>query len=230
MFRLLKEATSAQPTCVLPAGSYIVHVAFGLASTAKPVQVSREMTRETFEIAGGGLRIEGRVGNVKIPIGQISFDIYQGSQFEQSDRRPIASSVQTGAVVLVPEGTYYILSKYGEGNAVVRSDIRVAAGQLPDITVTHRPAQIMSKLVTKRAGAPRVLFGIGDGALVLLDPFLEAVELSEHLLAVRSDLAALRRVVAIDEVGRPAVDAALHGVAVRLVAVQLPAQVGPAPL
>ncbi len=89
VFRLLKEDTSAQPTFVLPAGSYIVHVAFGLASTAKPVQVSREVTRETFEIAGGGLRVEGRVGNVKIPIGQISFDIYQGSQFEQSDRRPI---------------------------------------------------------------------------------------------------------------------------------------------
>ena len=93
MFRLLKEDSSAQPTFVLPAGNYIVHVAFGLASTAKPVQVSRDATREVFEIAGGGLRIEGRVGTSKIPTGQISFDIYQGSQFEQSDRRPIASSV-----------------------------------------------------------------------------------------------------------------------------------------
>jgi hypothetical protein len=152
VFRLLKEDTSAQPTFVLPAGTYIVHVAFGLASTAKPVQVSRETTREMFEIAGGGLRIEGRVGNVKIPPGQISFDIYQGSQFEQGDRRPIASSVTTGAVVLVPEGTYYILSKYGDGNAVVRSDIRVQAGKLTDITVTHRAAQIMFKLVSKRGG------------------------------------------------------------------------------
>ncbi len=152
VFRLLREDTAAQPTFILPAGSYIIHVAFGLASTAKPIQVSRETTRETFEIAGGGLRIEGRVGNVKIPTGQISFDIYQGSQFEQSDRRPIASSVQTGAVVLVPEGTYYILSKYGDGNAVVRSDIRVAAGKLTDITVTHRAAQIMFKLVSKRGG------------------------------------------------------------------------------
>jgi len=100
----------------------------------------------------GGLRLEGRVGNVKIPPGQISFDIYQGSQFEQSDKRPIAASVQTGAVVLVPEGTYYILSKYGDGNAVVRSDIRVVAGKLTDITVTHRAAQIMFKLVSKRGG------------------------------------------------------------------------------
>ena len=40
-------------------------------------------TREVFEIPAGGLRIEGRVGDVKIPTGQISFDIFQGSQFEQ---------------------------------------------------------------------------------------------------------------------------------------------------
>ena len=152
VFRLLKEDSSAQPTFVLPAGSYVVHVAFGLASTAKAVQVGREPTREVFEIAGGGLRVEGRVGNVKIPTGQISFDIYQGSQFEQSDRRPIASSVQTGAVVLVPEGTYYILSKYGDGNAVVRSDIRVQAGKLTDVTVSHRAAVITLKLVSDRGG------------------------------------------------------------------------------
>jgi len=151
-FRLLKEDSSPQPTFVLPAGSYIVHVAFGLASAAKPVLVGKDPVREVFEIAAGGFRLEGRVGNVKIPTGQISFDIYKGSQFEQTDRRPIASSVTTGAVVLVPEGTYYILSKYGDGNAVVRSDVRVTSGKLTDITVTHRAAQIMFKLVSKRGG------------------------------------------------------------------------------
>jgi hypothetical protein len=54
--------------------------------------------------------------------------------------------------VLVPEGTYYIQSKYGDGNAVVRSDIRVQAGKLTDVTVTHRAAAIMLKLVSKRGG------------------------------------------------------------------------------
>ncbi len=152
VFRLVKEDTGPQPTFVLPAGHYIIHVAFGLASAAKPVQVSRETTREVLELSAGGVRIEARVGNVKIPTGQVSFDIFQGSQFEQSDKRPIASSVQTGAVVLVPEGTYYILSKYGDGNAVVRSDVRVQTGKLTDITVTHRAAQIMFKLVSKRGG------------------------------------------------------------------------------
>lgn len=152
VFRLVKEDSSPQPTFVLPLGNYIVHVTFGLASTAKPVQVSRDAAREVFDISGGGVRLEGKVGNAKIPPGQISFDIYQGSQFEQGDKRPIAANVTTGAVVLVPEGTYYIQSRYGDGNSVVRSDIRVASGKLTDITVTHRAAQIMFKLVSKRGG------------------------------------------------------------------------------
>jgi hypothetical protein len=151
-FRLLKEDRSPQPTFVLPPGRYIVHVAFGLVSAAKPVQVRNETTREVFELSAGGLRMQGSVGNVKIPAAQVSFDIYKGSQFEPGARQPIATSVQTGDVVLVPEGTYYILSKYGDGNAVVRSDIHVQAGNLTDVTVTHRAAAIMFKLVSKPGG------------------------------------------------------------------------------
>ena len=154
VFRLLKEDSSAQPNFVLPAGGYIVHVSLGLASAAKPVHLRNETMREVFDIPAGGLRIEGRVGNTRIPTGQISFDVFKGSQFEPGagERQPMASGVLTGQVVLLPEGTYYILSKYGDGNAVVRSDIRVPAGKLIDITVTHRAAAIMFKLVSKRGG------------------------------------------------------------------------------
>jgi hypothetical protein len=35
---------------------------------------------------------------------------------------------------------------------VVRSDVRVQAGKLTDITVTHRAAQITFKLVSRRGG------------------------------------------------------------------------------
>jgi hypothetical protein len=151
-FRMLREDRGAQPIFVLPPGGYIVHVTFGLASAARPLQLRNEPLRTVFEIPAGGLRIEGRVGDTKIPPGQISFDIYPGSQFEQSERRPVASSVLTGDLVLIPEGTYYILSKYGDGNAVVRSDIRVQAGKLTDVIVTHRAAAIMFKLVSRRGG------------------------------------------------------------------------------
>jgi hypothetical protein len=60
--------------------------------------------------------------------------------------------VVTGDVVLVPEGVYYVVSNYGDGNAVVRSDIRIQAGKLTDVTVNHRAAVITLKLVGERGG------------------------------------------------------------------------------
>jgi len=151
-FRLIKEEKTPLPVFMLPPGGYIVHVAFGLVSAAKSVLLRRDAVREVFELAAGGLRMEGRVGDVRIPAGQISFDVYKGSQFEPGERRPLAANVLTGEVVLAPEGTYFIVSKYGDGNAVVRSDIRVQTGKLIDVTVTHRAAAIMFKLVNRQGG------------------------------------------------------------------------------
>ncbi len=151
-FKLIKEDKSAAPNLVLPAGNYIVHVDFGLATAVKPVTLRGQAMREEFELPAGGLRIEGRVGNARVPANQISFDVYKGSQFETGERRPIAEHVQTGAVLVVPEGTYYIASNYGDANATVRSDIRVQAGKLTDITVNHRAAAITLKLVAEKGG------------------------------------------------------------------------------
>jgi len=151
-FKLIKEDKSPSPTLVLPAGNYIVHVGFGLATSVKPVMLRGATVHEDFDLPAGGLRMEGRVGDVRVPAGQISFDVYKGSQFEAGDRRPIAEHVMTGEVIVVPEGTYYIVSNYGDANSVVRSDIRVAAGKLTDITVTHRAAAITLKLVGDKGG------------------------------------------------------------------------------
>jgi hypothetical protein len=152
-FRLAKEDKGATPVFTLPPGGYVVHVAFGLASSIKPIQLrAGETAREVFELAAGGLRIEGRVGDVRIPAGQISFDVYKGSQFEPGDKKPIAQSIMTGDVVLIPEGNYHIVSNYGDANSVVRSDIRVQASKLTDAVVTHRAAIITLKLVNERGG------------------------------------------------------------------------------
>jgi hypothetical protein len=153
--RLVKEEKTATPTFILPVGAYVVNVAFGLANVTRAVQLRGERVSEVFDIAAGGLRIEGRVGDFKIPAGQISFDLYKGSQFEPGDKRAIATAIMTGDVVLVPEGTYHIVSNYGDANARVRSDIRVQVGKLADAAVNHRAAVITLKLVNERGGEAR---------------------------------------------------------------------------
>jgi hypothetical protein len=152
VFPLIKEDRGATPTFVLPPGSYVVHASLGLASAAKPVQLRADTVREELDIPAGGVRLEGRVGDVRIPPGQISFDIFKGSQFDTSERRPIAQNVMTGDVVLLPEGTYNIVSNYGDGNSVVRSDVHVDTAKLTDIVVTHRAAVITLKLVNNSGG------------------------------------------------------------------------------
>jgi hypothetical protein len=151
-FQLVREDRTATPNIVLAPGGYVVHAALGLVSAVRPVTVRNETLRESFDLPAGGLRIEGRVGTSKIPQGQITFAIYKGSQFEVGERAPLAQNVAAGDVMLVPEGTYYIISTYGDANSVVRSDIRVQAGKLTDVTVTHRAAVITLKLVSDKGG------------------------------------------------------------------------------
>jgi hypothetical protein len=151
-FKLVREDRGATPNIVLPPGNYVVHVALGLVSAVRTVSLKSETDREAFVLPAGGLRIEGRVGSSKIPANQISFAIYKGSQFDGSDRSPLVPNVSAGDVALLPEGTYYIVSNYGDANSVVRSDIRVTAGKLTDVTVTHRAAVITLKLVGEKGG------------------------------------------------------------------------------
>jgi len=151
-FKMIREDRGATPNIVLPPGNYVVHVALGLVSAVRTVSLKAETDRESFLLPAGGLRIEGRVGTSKIPTNQISFAIYKGSQFEIGERAPLVPTVAAGDVVLLPEGTYYIVSNYGDANSVVRSDIRVTAGKLTDVTVTHRAAVITLKLVTDKGG------------------------------------------------------------------------------
>jgi hypothetical protein len=151
-FKLIREERGATPNIVLPPGNYVVHVALGLVSAVRAVTLKSETDRESFLLPAGGLRIEGRVGTSKIPQNQISFAIYKGSQFEVGERASLVPSVAAGDVVLLPEGTYYIISNYGDANSVVRSDIRVQAGKLTDVIITHRAAVITLKLVSDRGG------------------------------------------------------------------------------
>jgi len=152
-FKLIREDRGPTPNIVLPPGKYIVHVALGLVSAVRPVTVRSETDRESFVLPAGGLRIEGKVGSTRIPANQISFSIHKGSQFDAGGESPtVVPSVTPGDVVMLPEGTYNIISNYGDANSVVRSDIRVQAGKLTDTTITHRAAVITLKLVSEKGG------------------------------------------------------------------------------
>ena len=61
-------------------------------------------------------------------------------------------NVSPKTVVPLNAGTYHVISKYGNVNAIIRSDIRVEAGKLTEAVVEHRAAQLTMKLVRETGG------------------------------------------------------------------------------
>ena len=159
---LAGEATDAFPVFALAPGDYIVHAAYGLAAATHRVKLKDEARRETVIVPGGGLRLQGRVGDAVIPPQRLRFEIYEGSFLQRSgagmptggraERPPVLRNANAGDLVLLPAGTYYVQSIYGEGNAVIQADVRIEPGRLTDATVHHRAAQITLKLVNAGGG------------------------------------------------------------------------------
>lgn len=160
---LVSESQDASPTFSLPPGKYVVHVAYGLASFTQRIDVT-ESRRETMIVNAGGLRLQGRVADAAIPPAKLRFDIYEGNFLQRAqtdgkkkravrnERPPVVRGVVPGDLVLLPAGTYYVQSTYGEGNSMITADVRIEAGRLTDATVHHRAAQITLRLVHATGG------------------------------------------------------------------------------
>jgi len=94
-------------------------------------------------------------------------------------------------VISVPEGSYHIVSHYGDANSTVRSDIRVQGGKLTEAFINHPAAMITFKLVNERGGAARantqwsVVTPVGDIIKELMGDFPRVVlaEGEYHVIA-----------------------------------------------
>jgi hypothetical protein len=60
-FKLVKEDKSPTPTLVLPAGAYIVHVGFGLATAVKPVELRGSSVHEEFDLPAAACALKARL-------------------------------------------------------------------------------------------------------------------------------------------------------------------------
>ncbi len=152
-FPLVAESTESAPVFFLNPGGYIVHASYGLANTAQRVQMGSVSRREAFTLPAGGLRLEADVEKKMIASQKVSFDIYEGSFLQgRTSSQPYYRSANAGEIVLLPEGTYHVVSTYGDANAVVRADVNVQPGKLTDATMHHRAAQVTLKLVKDEGG------------------------------------------------------------------------------
>ena len=108
---LIVESSLPQPTLTIPAGDYVVHVAFGLASMAKRVTLAAGERAERLILSAGALRIEGTLADSPIDPSKLSLAIYV-----PQNRNPLGKLVyakgKAGDIIGLPEGSYHIVSTY----------------------------------------------------------------------------------------------------------------------
>jgi hypothetical protein len=140
--------TSELPTPIfsLDPGPYIVHATYGLAGATRRVVMGPNATTETLAINAGGLVLGAVINDVPIAADRLSFNVYVPLG-NDPEGRVVISGVRGGQLIRLPEGTYRIVSTYGDSNAIANADLRVEAGRVTEATLRHRAATVTLKLV-----------------------------------------------------------------------------------
>jgi hypothetical protein len=148
---VVARSSSPTPRFSLAPGNYIVHVAYGFASASKRLSAQSGNLSEQLTISSGALKLKGAVGDSPIPSNQISFSVYVpiGSN---SEGRQVLSNGHAGEIIRLPEGTYHVVSTYGDANAIMRADLKVETGKVTEATLNHRAAIVTLKLVASEGG------------------------------------------------------------------------------
>jgi hypothetical protein len=152
---LVATASGGSANFQLPPGDYFVNVAFGRAGATKRLKIPLvgEVENQVLVLDAGGILLNAVSGSdVRIPVGDLSFTIYSAELKEDGERGLVMDDVQPNQVVRLNAGTYHVVSKYGDVNAVIRADIQVEAGKLTNAVIQHRAAQITLKLVSEQGG------------------------------------------------------------------------------
>lgn len=149
-FRIVIKSEDASPSVTLPKGDYRIHAAYGFASATRRVSLTRD-TVERLTISAGGLRIRGAIGANPIPPERMTFSVFVPVG-NNDEGRLVVEKARSGSVVRLPEGTYHVVSSYGDSNALMRADLKVENGKLTDATLNHRAATVTLKLVRAAGG------------------------------------------------------------------------------
>lgn len=149
---LVLEAEPGGTTTVqLPSGDYFVHAAFGRAGATKRITVGNDDQTESLVLNAGGLRLDAIVGEGRqVPADRLTFDVLQEN--ENGDLITVVPGASAGTVIRLSAGTYHVVSRYGNVNAVVRADIEVEAGSLTEAVMRHTGAEVTLKLVSTEGG------------------------------------------------------------------------------
>ncbi len=148
--RIVARSAEAAPIFSLEPGTYLLHAAYGFASGTKRITLGPQGLRDQVSISAGGLSLAGSIGDAPIAAAQLSFQVFVPLQGNSEGR--LVANARGGELIRLPEGTYHVVSTYGDSNAIQRADVKVESGKVTDATLHHRAARVTLKLVASAGG------------------------------------------------------------------------------
>lgn len=148
---LIREVRGGATIVRLPSGEYFVHAAFGRAALTKRVTIAGESQMESLVLDAGGLKIDAVVGEDKrIDPDRVTCEVLQEN--EEGEMVTVVPNAPSGRILRLSAGTYHVISRYGDVNAIVRADIEVEPGKMTEATMRHTGAEVTLKLVSEEGG------------------------------------------------------------------------------
>lgn len=148
---LVERLDEAAPAIQLQPGNYLIHVAYGYSSAIRRVTMQWSNLVEQLRISAGGLRVKGVVGETPIDPSDLTFSVFVPFGNDPEGRLVVANA-RSDEIVRLPEGSYHVVSTFGDANAIMRADLEVEAGQITEATLNHRAATVTLKLVANEGG------------------------------------------------------------------------------
>ena len=148
---LVEKSTAPTPSFSLRPGNYVVHAAYGFAGRHGASRCRAAPWSSASRSARAPSRWAAPSATTPIPPNRLAVSVYVpiGSN---SEGRLVVGNVRGGEIVRLPEGTYHVVSTYGESNAITRADLKVEAGRITEATLNHRAATVTLKLVAAAGG------------------------------------------------------------------------------
>ena len=103
-------------------------------------------TSESLVVNAGGLVLGGNIGDTLIATDKLRFNIYVPIG-NDPEGRLVRGGRPAGTLIRLPEGSYRVVSTYGDSNAIQSADLKVDAGRVTEATLRHKAATITLKLV-----------------------------------------------------------------------------------
>jgi Ca-activated chloride channel family protein len=173
LWKQVAAVRAPEPTFKLDPGTYLVRARYGYIAASKMVAVSEgKLTDATFVLNAGGLRVLSHLVFVDAPVDTAAMHyVYTGETDDNGVRQLIAKSETQGEIIRLNAGRYRVISRLGDANSVVSTDVEVSPGVLTAVEVNHK-AGVLSLEVkggpdrTDAAAINLVVFDT-DGRLVV---------------------------------------------------------------